>query len=208
MTSPESIATAAVQRGTFNFADAIRGRNYGTKEVPVVLDDRIPLRILELRERLNGSEVKGIPVALGEDAERINQELNEAEAEAVAARYIVKLRGISETRRDELQTQARETYPMDYEEREVPLTGEKRKIPVDSPDRDKLFTNLLWAESIVSVTSPAGDVAENLDLETVSLFRAEAPTAAKFHIMLAIEELRVASDWYEGLTNADFTPKP
>lgn len=205
MTDPQELAEAQTAKGTFSFADAIRGLNYPQQPVTVYLNEQLGLELIHLREQRDGNPQKKIlPVIDPTELARIDAEIKRVETELQNHKYTILLQGISEERREELNDQAIEQYPIDYDEEINPLTMQKVRIPKENDARDILFSNLLWKDSFVSVTDPHGNVADDLSLEVIAAFRKRAPLAAKIAISLGLADVRMASNWYEGITTSDF----
>lgn len=205
MTDPQELAEAQTKKGTFSFADAIRGLNYPQKPVTVYLNEQLGLELIGLREQRDGNpQKKLLPVLDPQELARIDAEIKRVEDELQNYKYTILLQGISEERRDELNDLAIESYPIDYDEQVNALTMQKVKVPLENEDRDTLYNNLLWKESFVTVTDPHGNEADDLSLDVIAEFRKRAPLAAKLAINIGLADVRMASNWYEGITSADF----
>jgi hypothetical protein len=90
-----------------------------------------------------------------EERDNISQKLSES-------KYTFILRGISEGQRDKIFEEVGKKIPVQYTSEMNPLTGEREKSEVENPERDKLFTNMLWSAYIQKIASPTGEEHERL----------------------------------------------
>lgn len=207
--TPEEIARESMAPGTFNFMERLRGRNMPTEEIAVYLDEDKGYKLHELGRKLNGDAESGVMAATDAKViKALNAEITKLEAELRESRYVFKLRAIPTRTYTEISEAADLMYPLEYNEVKNPFTGETKKELIVNEDRDTYYTNRLWAESIVSMTAPNGDVADDtIDLEFVAQFRAYAPLDAVMRLSEVILRLRMAVEWMDGLEHEDFLVK-
>jgi hypothetical protein len=78
---------------------------------------------------------------------------------------------------------------------------------MDDPDRNTLFTELLWQKHIVKITAPDGSVQDGVSLEDVSELRRSLPIAATGKLTEAIEKIRTATAVFMFSADEDFLAK-
>lgn len=196
--TPEEIALDQSTPGKFNFIERLKGRNLPREDVTIYLDEEAGYA-LGLLEELIADEKKDSP------------KLKELEAQRAAAKqavadsgYVLTITGMTNERYDELVERAEESFPVEYETINNPLTGEKWKKRLDSDDRDALFNDLFLAESIAKVTDPDGDVDDDITPEFVVQFRNLAPLDGIRRVVAKAFKMRMASEWMDEIQNEDF----
>jgi hypothetical protein len=198
--TPEELAAAAREPGTFSFIERLRGRNYAKETETVYLNEELGYKLQEIEAKIdNGPSV--------DDLAELEKQLAAVRAELASDKYVFHLEGISNEAYDELVAEAVEKFPYEYEDSVDIYTGKKTKEIVDSPDRNEYFTNLLWSKVIRKVEA-SGDSDQNINSEFIETFRRLGPINALQHIGLAIEKVRMGSEWIEYAEDEDFLVKP
>jgi hypothetical protein len=123
------------------------------------------------------------------------------------SKYVFTMVGISEGRREDLLKEAMDEYPMEYRDENNVFTNERKQVEVENPERDRMFTNLLWRDYVMKITSPDGDIQEGLTISEIEELRRSLPIAAIGKINESLEKLRVASAMFMMNTDEDFLAK-
>ena len=197
--------------GTFKILDVIQGRGYPEQVVRIYLDEATAYQAALVREELE--ELDGKPNSSINEKKRADliEKQEELIEELQKSMFTFHLRGISEAKREEIYNQAKKKYPIEYEKPSdlIALTGQKQeRVEKESPERDTLFTELLWAESIQRIVSPEGDEQERMTYSEVKQMRGLLPLASSAALNSAIEKLRVSSAIFMSQVNEDFLAKP
>lgn len=201
MSEIEQQIEQAMAKGTFNIIDVIRKRSYPKDKVFVYLNEQDAYDAAKLDEEIKNTE----PSTTEYDV--LVSKKNELLERIDAGKYTFVISGISEGDREKLQLKSAETYPIEYTENKNQLTGEVTRTEVSSPERDRLFTNLLWVSSIKEVIAPDGSTQETLTLEDVFEMRESLPIAATGIITESIEKLRISTAMFMMKVNEDFLAK-
>ena len=201
----------AKEPGTFKILDVIQGRGYPEQVITIHLDEAIAYQAALVKEELEELDVK--PNSSINEKKR--KELIEKQEELISdlgkSAFTFHLRGISEGKREQLYNQAKKKYPIEYEKPSdlAALAGQKQeRIEKESTERDTLFTELLWSESIEKIVSPEGDEQEGMNYSEVKQMRGLLPLASSAALNNAIEKLRVSSAVFMSQVNEDFLAKP
>ena len=209
----EDIVQEAKAPGKFNIIEVLNNRSYPVIDVEVYFDESKALSAVEIQEKIQELEKLNIRKSAGAadvNRKRID-ELNVKLAEIVESisdsKYVFAITGISEGKREELLNLTIAKYPVEYEETTAPLTGEVTRKEKDSDDRDRLFTNLLWREQIKKITSPSGDVQDEITIDDVVALRNALPIIGASKINEAIEKVRLASAVFVMAVDEDFLAK-
>ena len=197
--------------GTFKILDVIQGRGYPEQVVRIYLDEATAYQAALVGEELE--ELDGKPNSSINEKKRADliEKQEELIEELQKSMFTFHLRGISEAKREEIYNQAKKKYPIEYEKPSdlIALTGQKQeRVEKESPERDTLFTELLWAESIQKIVSPEGDEQEGMTYSEVKQMRGLLPSASSAALNSAIEKLRVSSAIFMSQVNEDFLAKP
>jgi hypothetical protein len=191
---------------TFNILDAISNRSYPHTAVNVYLNESLAFEAAELEEKideLNISEAK-------EDLDKsikLQEKLDGLVAELDAQKYVFHVYGISEGERDGLLESCKVKYPVEYDEETNPYTGAITRVEKENPERDRLFTILLWKAQIRKIVDASGSVQENLAEHDVEQLRTNLPIACIAEINNAIEKVRAATAVFMAKVNQDFLAK-
>lgn len=196
----KAAAVEASQEGNFSFLDRLAGRDYPTEDVEIYLDEAAGHRISALRESLKAET----------DADKTEELIAQIEAQrdkARKSRYIVRVQGISIEDWDSTIDEANEHYPVQYEESTHPLTMAKVKNPIPSEERETFFRTHSWAKFIQSVTDADGNVDSNITPEWVAVFLNQAPIVAIAKVAVAIDKVRMTTEWMDQIQGDDFLAK-
>ena len=197
--------------GTFKILDVIQGRGYPEQVVRIYLDEATAYQAALVKEELE--ELDGKPNSSINEKKRADliEKQEDLIEELQKSMFTFHLSGISESKREEIYNQAKKKYPIEYEKPSdlIALTGQKQeRVEKESPERDTLFTELLWAESIQRIVSPEGDEQERMTYSEVKQMRGLLPLASSAALNSAIEKLRVSSAIFMSQVNEDFLAKP
>ena len=77
-----------------------------------------------------------------------------------------------------------------------------------SEERVDFFSDLLWNKALVRLIAPDGAVAEPMTVEETHVFRRNLPHATRLYIDKAVDKVQMATDWYKGLADEVFSPRP
>lgn len=201
MSNPEELARAQSEPGKFNFIERLRGRNYPETVVDFYLEEGLAYKIAEFEKAIAGVTNK-------EKLAEAEEALRQMKVDLRAQTYKIHLRGISNERYDELMKESEEAYPLEYNETINPFTGQKAKDVIYDENRDKMFSNALWAECITKIVDPDGNEADEVDVAVIANLRAVGPLDGLRKISEGIISLRMATDWMDHVQDEDFFPKP
>lgn len=201
MSNIEEQLNTATEKGKFSIIDAIRGRSYPKDKVDVYLDEQDAYSASLIDDELKTTE------PMSEEYKNLLAKKDEILNRIEANKYVFIISGISEGDREKLQAEAAEKFPVEYSENKNALTGEIVRTEIQSAERDRYFTNLLWLASIKEITSPDGSTQGSLTLEDVFEMRGSLPLAAIGGITESIEKLRVSTALFMLKVNEDFLAK-
>lgn len=200
------LAKAAKKPGTFNIVNVLKERAYPTEVVNVYLDEQAAYDAAKLQERIDE-----LAKSSADDDIKLAQKLAD-ERDAVIAkleesRYVFHVTGISEGKRQEIQEESLDKFPMEYEESKNPFTGEVLKQEKEDKGRDRFFTNRLWVESVEKIVAPDDSEQDSLTMKDVESLRELLPLAAAGAISQSIEKLRVSTAIFMASVDEDFLAK-
>jgi hypothetical protein len=196
----KAIAQAELTEGKFNFLDAVVGRDYPTEEVEIWLDEAAAYEIEKLEEELDRTKNGDKAVALAE-------RLDDLRERAHKSRYVITLQAITVEEYDNVVTAALEQFPQEFIETRHPLTFALERTPKPSEERQQFFRTHLWAKFIRKVTGPTGGVDDDISPEWCAVFLSNAPLMALGRVEVAVDKLRMVSDWMDRLASDDFLAK-
>jgi hypothetical protein len=210
----EEMLEEAKAPGKFSIVDALRDRAYPTDMVEVFLDESIAFiaadienAIKKIGEKMDKeSEKKQIDALLKKQEEFLDKK-DKLVKEMGGARYVFHLQGISEGLREDLWKKSVERYPIKHETDRNPLTGRVERTEIESPDRDKFFTSLLWEAHIKKIIDPQGDEQDGITFEEAVELRRALPLASIGKITEAIEKMRAATAVFMMTVDEDFLAK-
>ena len=203
----EQPVNEAVLRENFNIVEVIRGRSYPKIKLEAYLDEEAAFEALRANEQLEESIIADGSGEVSENTKRLESLFKEALSVLESSKVIVTISGISEGDREDIMEKVLESYPLEHEETKNPLTGMVTKTEVESKDRDKLFTNLLWQAQIKSMQMPDGRTQGEFSLEDIANLRRTLPVATLAAINDAIEKVRVSTAVFMSKVNEDFLAK-
>ena len=214
MSDIEDMVEAAKAPGKFSIVEALRDRAYPTDVVEVFLDESLAFiaadiesAIKKLGEKMDKqSDKKELEALLKKQEEFLNKKDKLVE-EMGGARYVFHLEGISEGLREDLWKKSVERHPVKHDNDRNPLTGKVERTEIESPDRDKFFTNLLWQAHIKKIIDPQGNEQDGITLEEAMELRRALPLASIGKITEAIEKMRAATAVFMMTVDEDFLAK-
>ena len=191
---------AAKAPGTFNIVNLLRDRAYPEQSVTVYLDEQAAYA---------GGEIDSRIATTADDAEveRLTGERETIVEQLKKSAVTFHLKGLTESRRNDMLKQAKKKYPIEYTREMNPMTGESIREEKDSAERDELFTDFLWQASILRVEDSEGNIQENFGYSDIREMRSNLPLASSAKITEAIEKIRVATAVFMHEVNEDFLPK-
>lgn len=211
----KDLATEPLKRKNFNFAEMIRDRTFPEITVPVYLDEALALRLAELAEEeavidhkvlLQGE--KGMSDAQRDALARIEEERESVLARMEPSKYTAVIRGFSYDDQNTLRNKAFEQFSVEYRETKNELTGTITREEIESEERVDYFNDLLWNKALVRLVAPDGAVADPMSVEETRVFRRNVPHATRLYIDKAVDKVQMATDWYKGLADEVFSPRP
>lgn len=197
--------------GSFKILDVISNRGYPEQTVTVYMDEATAYEAALVKEELEQIDTKKSTPEIDAKREELTEKQEELVEKLASSAFIFHLRGVSEGKRDEIYKQAKKKYPIEYE---TPfdlsvLAGQKtERVEKESPERDALFTELLWAETIQKIVDPDGNEQVGVTYSEVKQLRQLLPLAASAAINSTVEKLRVSSAIFMAQVNEDFLAKP
>jgi hypothetical protein len=214
MSDIEQIVEQAKAPGKFNIVDVLKGRGYPTDEVEVFIDESVAFvasdledAIRKLDEKMGSEKDRSKLDELVARHEKLIAEKDKLIEEMGGARYVFHLQGISEGQRDDIWKKSTERYPVKHDTDRNPLTGKVDRVEVQSPERDKYFTSLLWQAHIKKIVDPTGDEQEGITVEDAFELRRSLPLASIGKITEAIEKMRASTAVFMMTVDEDFLAK-
>jgi hypothetical protein len=207
----EAVDTAKAP-GTFNIVEVLQSRNYPQTQTVIHLDEAAAYEASIIAEEIDALDAKiGRSTPTAAQSKKL-QELNDKKQELMdtlmKSSYTFHLTGISEGKRESLWAECKKKYPVQYTHTPELATGRMAKEEKESPERDDMFTNLLWQNHIVKIVDPHGNEQAGLSFTEAREMRNIMPLASTSKINQAIEKMRVASAVFMFETNEDFLAKP
>lgn len=193
------VAVENSKQGTFSFLERIADRNYPTEDVEIFLDEKTGHEIEKLKQTY--------ALAKPEDRDGIEEKIDALREKARESRYIVHLEGVSTETYDKLVDQTQAEFPLEYNEFRNPVTFKLEREVIENEQREIYFRTHLWALFIRSVSDADGNVDDNISPEWVSAVLGGAPLIAQARINVAVQSLRMVTDWMDELQGEDFFPK-
>lgn len=211
----ESMVTEMKSPAKFKILDVIKDRAYPTENIDVFIDEELAYAAAMLEEeiaRLNNEADKSVLnpeelEALIEKREKIIAEKDELMKQIGGTVYTFTITGISEGKRDDMLKLANDKYPIEYRTDSNAFTGEKTRQEIESPERNKLFTEMLWQAHITRITAPDGSVQDGISIEDAQELRRSLPIATIGKLTEAIEKLRVTTAVFMMTVDEDFLAK-
>jgi len=197
--------------GTFNIASVLKDRGYPKMQLTLAMDEQSAYEISAIKEKLGSIDLayskKNKPEDVVKQEEVLLGKLEELKSKVTESSFTFHLEGISEGKRNELYSQAKKKYPLEYEKDIDITTGKMQKVEKESFERDSLYTDLLWQAYIKKIVSNNGDEQSGVSYSDVRAMRDNMPISASARINESIEKLRVASAVFMLETDEDFLAK-
>jgi hypothetical protein len=211
----EEIVTEMKSPGKFKILDVIKDRSFPTEDVDIFIDEQMAYAAASIDasiKKLNDEADKSVNQAkelkeITEKRDALISQREEMVKQIGGNCYKFTITGISEGTRQDLLKLAMDKYPMKYNVDTNAFTGEKAREEIDDPDRNTLFTELLWQKHILKITAPDGSVQDGVSLEDVSELRRSLPIAATGKLTDAIEKIRTATAIFMFSADEDFLAK-
>lgn len=198
--------------GVFSIINVLNERAYPKASVAVSLDEASAYEAAMLKEEIEKLEKKASDnLKVVDKIEEMHRQLDDIVEKMAKYTYTFHIRGISEGKREELIAQARKKYPIEYEKPSdisALIGGNQERIEKPSPERDNLFTDLLWVEHLEMIEDPDGNVQTNLTYSDIRALRNSLPLSALAKINTAMEKVRTATAVFMMETGEDFLAKP
>lgn len=200
---------------TFNIINVLAERSYPKASVSVSLDEGTAYEAAMLKEKLDETVSKiGTKNPSAEQRQKIEDmttQLEQLTAKMMSSSYTFRIVGISEGKREDLAREAKKKYPIEYQaasQLSSLMGGTNEPTEKPSPERDNLFTDLLWKEHIESIEDPDGNIQTNLTYNDVKTLRSSLPLSSLAKINAAIERVRTSTAVFMMETGEDFLAKP
>lgn len=201
----------AKEPGTFSIAAVLKDRAYPKMEVSVSMDEQSAYEASVIKEKLDNLDRSWAKAKKPDNVVKEEEELLAQHEELMAkikqSSFVFHLEGISEGKRNELLGTARKKYPVEYEQDVDFTTGKMEKVEKDSPERDSLYTDLLWEAHIKKIVNADGDEQVGVSYTDVRAMRDNMPISAIGRINECIEKLRVATAVFMMEADEDFLAK-
>lgn len=198
---------------TFSIVNVINDRAYPKGKVVVSMDEATAYEAALIKEQLD--EASKSPGAKGspryKKIEELTAQLEELTEKMNKSSYVFHIKGISEGKREELASEAKKKYPIEYEkpsDLSALIGNQQERIEKPSPERDNLFTDLLWMEQIEKIESPDGATQDSFGYTDARALRHGLPLSSLAKINSEIEKIRTATAVFMMETGEDFLAKP
>lgn len=207
------LAKSASARGTFSISEALLERAYPVDEVKVYLDEQTAYAIVRIDEQIDeleddaSSSVEDIADAAQKQQADLIDRRKELYEKLQNSLYVFHVMGLPEGARQEILEKAFEQYPQEWIE-DKNVLGEVKRTEKENPERDNLFTMLLWEKSISKIVSPDGAEQVGVTDDDIKVMRKVMPVSAVTKINNSIDKLRVATAMFLLEVNEDFLAKP
>lgn len=182
-----ALVKEAQKQGTFNLAEAIKGRGYPEKDVIVYTDLAAAFALVETEAKL-----KSVPK--GKDTVELEKQAQGLAETVQASKLVFSMRGVGELVVDQAEKEASIAHP--------DVDGER------SDDWWKFYMAYLIGANIVKVTNADGEVDDHMfTTEDAVAIRNFIPSESWTLLVAAMQQLTLASGYFQGLTDAGFLPK-
>lgn len=200
------LVDAAKQPGTFNILSVLKERAYPKDEVNIFLDEQSAYAASQLQEKITELS-KSADLEVQDEIDALIEKRDSLIQLIEASKYVFTITGISEKARNEAYEKSVEKFPIQYEESKNAFSGEVIKNEIESKERDRFFTDILWSLSIESIKAPDGNVQGNMSTSDVSALRDMLPIAAAGLVSQAIDKLRTSTALFMISVDEDFLAK-
>ena len=200
---------------TFSIVQAIANRSYPRATVSVSFDEATGYEAALVKEKIDqlssATPSKSVALAQQKEIDGLSDKLQTLTQKMMESSYVFYIKGISEGKREELASEARKKYPIEYQkssEISELLGGNSEQREKPSPERDNLFTDFLWRDQIEKIESPDGGVQDTFTYNDAKALRTGLPLSSLAKINSAIEKVRTATAVFMMETGEDFLAKP
>ena len=201
----------AKKPGVFKIVDALKDRAYPKMQVTVSVDEDAAYRANQVKGQINALDVSYAKKAMTEKVLAQKEALIASQEllvdEMAKSSFTFYLEGISEGARLATFKKSSKTYPIEYEKEMDITTGKMQKIEKESPERDALYTDLLWEACIRKVVNADGDEQTGVTYSDVRVMRDQMPVSASTKINDSIEKLRISTAVFMMEVDEDFLAK-
>lgn len=207
------LAKKASARGTFSISEALLERAYPVEEVKVYLDEQTAYAIVRVDEQIEELEEDASSTieSISDTAQKQQAELIDHRKELYTklqdSLYVFHVTGVPEGTRQELLEKAFEVYPQEWIE-DKNILGDVKRTEKDNPDRDNLFTMMLWEKSITKIVSPSGSEQVGVTEDDIKVMRKVMPVSAITKMNNSMDKLRMSTAMFLLEVNEDFLAKP
>jgi hypothetical protein len=213
--SLEEVVAEAKAPGKFSIINVLKERAYPSENIDIYIDESIAYNASEIDKRIkeidrNSDEIVADSDALQEAIARRDELIIQRDSiieELGGNKYVFTITGISEGVREDLYKLSTDKYPVQVEKKMNPFTGQDESEELESLDRNRLFTNLLWQGHITKIVAPNGDVQDGITAEEAVELRRSLPIASSGKITEAIEKIRTATAIFMMTVDEDFLAK-
>jgi len=198
---------------TFSIINVINDRAYPKGKIVVSMDEATAYEAALVKEELDeiGQSPNSKSAIKQKRVEELTEKLEELTEKMNESSYTFHIKGISEGRREELASEAKKKYPIEYErpsDLSALIGNQQERTEKPSPERDNLFTDLLWMEQIEKIESPDGAIQDSFSYTDARALRHGLPLSSLAKINSAIEKIRTATAVFMMETGEDFLAKP
>ena len=201
----------AKKPGVFKIVDALKDRSFPKMKVSVSTDEQAAYEANQIKEEIEKLEIKMSRSNKSDSVSAKHADLMEKREKLIEqienSSFTFHLTGISEGKREGLYKKSVQKYPVEYEKDIDLTTGKMEKSEKQSPDRDALYTDLLWESSIEKIENSGGDEQIGVSYTDVRAMRDNMPVSAIGRINECIEKLRVSTAVFMMEVDEDFLAK-
>jgi hypothetical protein len=200
------LAEKAKAPGTFSILNVLKERAYPKDEAKVFLDEQAAYDAAGLQQKISELS-KSADLNVQDEIDALIAKRDELVERIENSKYVFHITGISEKARSDAFDKSVEKFPIEYEESKNPFSGEVNKTEIESKERDRLFTNILWSLSIEKIVAPDGGVQENMSVEDIASLRDMLPLAAAGVVNQSIDKIRTSTALFMISVDEDFLAK-
>ncbi len=198
--------------GTFSIIKVLQERGYPEAQISVHIDEAAAYEASVVKEKLAELDEaigKRKPTeSESKEQESLVQKQEELMGKLESSRFVFHVRGISEGKRESLINESNKKYPIEFETMPDLSTGKIDRVEKQSPERDNLFTDFLWQNSIVKIVDPEGNEHSSPSYSDIREMRSSLPLSAMSKVNEGIDKLRVSTTLFMYETGEDFLAKP
>lgn len=202
--------------GVFKIADVLKGRAYPKSEVEVYLNEDVAFLIADIDSMIDKTS-KSLDSKKNVSKDEVDELIARREeiiarkeklmAEMVEHKYVFHIQGISEGQRQDIYDRVLEKFPMEYEKSRNPFSGQVEKVEIESAERDRYFTTLIWCAYITKIVAPDGEEQNGISEDDAIELRRSLPVASSAKISDAIDKIRASTALFMASVNEDFLAK-